>query len=270
MGSSFGKMGSLTLTFLGTGTSLGVPIIGCHCEVCLSKDKRDKRLRTSALVESDKGTRISIDAGPDFRYQMLRQQIEYLDAVLITHEHRDHTAGLDDLRAFNYLQQRPMDIYCNREALNGMRKMYYYVFENSHYPGIPEFNLHEIDAFTNKTFKVKELDILPIKVMHAKLPTLAYRIGSLAYITDAKTIPPSQEKKLYGVKTLVVNALRWQEHFAHFTINEALALIERIQPQEAYFTHLSHEIGPYEGFETKYLPANVHLAYDGLKIKAEY
>ncbi|MDO5760291.1 MAG: MBL fold metallo-hydrolase [Bacteroidota bacterium] len=262
-------MGYLTLTFLGTGTSLGVPIIGCHCEVCLSKDKRDNRLRTSALIESDKGTRISIDAGPDFRYQMLCEHIEYLDAVLITHEHRDHTAGLDDVRAFNYLQQRPMDIYANKEALVGMRKMYYYVFENSYYPGIPEFNLHEVDAFTDKSFRIKELDIVPIKVMHAKLPILAYRIGSLAYITDAKTIPPSQEKKLYGVKTLVVNALREREHFAHFSVKEALSLIERIQPQEAYFTHISHEIGKYESVEKK-LPSNVHLAYDGLKIFAEY
>ena len=262
-------MGSLKLTFLGTGTSLGVPIIGCHCEVCLSKDLRDKRLRTSALIESDKGTRICIDAGPDFRYQMLREKVEYLDAILITHEHRDHTAGLDDVRAFNYLQQRPMDIYGNKEALAGMKKMYYYVFDNAQYPGIPEFNLHEIDAFTCKTLKIKDLEITPIKVMHAKLPTLAYRIGSLTYITDAKTIAPSQMKKLYGTKTLVVNSLRKKEHFSHFTVTEALSLVEEIQPQEAYFIHLSHEVGPYAKFE-KTLPKNVHLAYDGLQIEAEY
>lgn len=265
MGSSISKMGSLKLTFLGTGTSLGVPIIGCHCEVCLSNDTRDKRLRTSALIESDRGTRVCIDSGPDFRYQMLREGIEYLDAILITHEHRDHTAGLDDIRAFNYLQKGAMDIYGNREALNGMRKMYYYVFENAQYPGVPNFNLHEIDPHNTEHFTIKDLDIIPIEVMHAKLPTLAFRIGSLAYVTDAKTIDIAQEKKLYGVKTLVVNALRKQEHFSHFTIDQAIALIERVQPQEAYLTHLSHEVGPYEKIE-KQLPQNIHLAYDGLKI----
>ncbi len=266
MGSSIGKMGSLKLTFLGTGTSLGVPIIGCHCEVCSSKDKRDKRLRTSVVVESDKGTRICIDSGPDFRYQILREGIEYLDAILVTHEHRDHTAGLDDIRAFNYLQGRPMDIYANREAIQGMKKMYYYVSDNAHYPGVPEFNFHEIDPHTIDSFSVKELDIVPIEVMHAKLPTLAFRIGALAYVTDAKTIDIEQERKLYGVRTLVVNALRKQKHFSHFTIEEALSLIERVKPQQAYLIHLSHEIGPYKTFE-KTLPKNVHLAYDGLQIE---
>ncbi|MBR1770289.1 MAG: MBL fold metallo-hydrolase [Bacteroidales bacterium] len=262
-------MGSLKLTFLGTGTSLGVPIIGCHCEVCSSMDKRDKRLRTSALIDTDKGTRICIDAGPDFRYQMLREKVEYLDAILITHEHRDHTAGLDDVRSFNYLQRKSMDIYGNKEALAGMRKMYYYVFENSHYPGVPEFNLHEINPFITGSFKINELEIVPIKVMHAQLPTLAYRIGSLAYITDAKMISPKQEEKLYGVETLVVNALRWTEHFSHFTIHEALALIEKVKPKVAYLTHLSHEVGPYKDFQ-QFLPDNVHLAYDGLQISVDY
>lgn len=261
-------MGTLTLTFLGTGTSLGVPIIGCNCEVCSSNDLKDKRLRTSALIQTDKGCNILLDCGPDFRYQMLREGVSRLDAVLITHEHRDHTAGLDDLRAYNYIQKRPTDIYANSHAIEGMHRMYYYVFENFKYPGVPKFILHEIDAHKCESFNVSGVDIVPLEVMHANLPVLAYRIGSLAYITDAKTIEGNEERKLQGVDTLVVNALRRDSHFSHFTLDEALALIDRVRPRVAYLTHISHEMGLYD--KVTDLPSNVHMAYDGLRISASY
>ena len=262
-------MGSLKLTFLGTGTSLGVPIIGCPCEVCLSKDPKDKRLRTSAFIQTDKGVCLCIDSGPDFREQMLREGIEKIDAVLITHEHRDHVAGLDDVRAYNYIQQKPMPIYGNSLALKGLQKMFYYAFRKKLYPGSPEFELHKINPKKDKSFFIEGVEIIPIEVMHAQLPTLAYRIGKLAYVTDAKTIDPKEEEKLYGVNTLIVNALRKEEHFSHFSLSEALALVERVKPKVTYLTHLSHLMGPYASFEKK-LPANVHLAYDGLQIEEEY
>ena len=280
-------MGKMTITFLGTGTSLGVPIPGCDCNVCLSSDKRDIRLRTSCLVTFDdeinpktgEAWQICIDAGPDFRYQMLRENVQYLDAILLTHEHRDHIAGLDDVRSYNYLQQCPMPVFGNKEALIGVKKMMYYAFENAVYPGVPEFELHEVSVHKedcNKQSAVTDSDILneihfgnikimPIEVMHAQLPTLAYRIGDFAYITDAKTISNEEKQKLSGVKTLVVNALRREEHFSHFTLDEALSLIDFVQPDVAYLTHLSHLMGPYKDFG-QFLPDNVHLAYDGLKI----
>ncbi|MBP3253793.1 MAG: MBL fold metallo-hydrolase [Bacteroidales bacterium] len=263
------------VTFLGTGTSLGVPIPGCKCEVCSSNDKRDKRLRTSCLITFEnivnktalRPLQIAIDAGPDFRYQMLRADVQHLDAILITHEHRDHTAGLDDVRAYNYLQQKAMPLYGNKKALQGVEKMMYYAFHPM-YPGVPEFELHFLDVNNDKYFTVGGIDIVPIEVMHAKLPVLAYRIGNFAYITDAKTISEKEKQKLNGVKTLVVNALREEEHFSHFTLQQALDLIEEIKPDVAYLTHMSHLMGPYETFQ-KRLPANVFLAYDGLQIHAQ-
>lgn len=290
-------MGNLTLTFLGTGTSLGVPIPGCDCETCQSLDEKDKRLRTSCLLTFDtinpittKQYQIVIDAGPDFRYQMLRENVRYIDAILLTHEHRDHIAGLDDVRSYNYLQKSPIPIYGNVEALIGVKKMMYYAFENAMYPGLPEMDLHLIGInpkrdisfkekyflrnskdklLLDKCFFVGNIEVIPIEVMHAKLPTLAYRIGKFAYITDAKTISDEEKQKLIGVKTLVVNALRKTPHFSHFTLDEALELIDFIKPDVAYLTHISHEMGPYKDYK-KYLPDNVHLAYDTLKIEVNY
>lgn len=262
-------MGKLALTFLGTGTSLGVPIVNCKCKVCQSTDSKDKRLRTSALITTDTHTQINIDAGPDFRYQMLRSRVSYLDAILITHEHRDHIGGLDDVRSFNYVQKSSMPIYGNKQALEGIQKHLYYVFNNQNYPGIPSFELHEIDIHTCSSFKIKDLNIIPIEVMHAKLPILSYRIGDLAYITDAKTIANNQKTKLKGVRTLVVNALRKDEHFSHFNLKQALDLINEIKPKYAYLTHLSHEMGLYSEIKDT-LPENVYFAYDTLKIEEYY
>ena len=285
------------VTFLGTGTSLGVPIPGCDCEVCSSLDDKDKRLRTSCLLTFDeinpktnKPWQICIDAGPDFRYQMLRENVKYLDAILLTHEHRDHIAGLDDVRSYNYLQKCPMPVFGNKEALTGLKKMMYYAFENALYPGLPEFDLHLIginpqrkfsetekkylqnvkdNLFLDNSFHIGNIEIQPVEVMHAKLPALAYRIGKFAYITDAKTISDKEKKKLLGVKTLVVNALRNGEHFSHFTVEEALELIDYVKPDRAFLTHMSHEIGLYRDVQ-KSLPDNVFPAYDTLQLEVEY
>lgn len=259
-------MGYLNIVFLGTGTSQGVPVIGCDCEVCLSNQKKDKRLRSSILITSDKGTQITIDAGPDFRTQMLNENVKYLDAILVTHAHRDHVSGLDDVRSYNYLQQSPMPIFANKYAIESIKKEFSYAFSDIKYPGLPEFSMQEVDTEKQSTIKIKELDIIPIEVMHFKLPILAYRIGDFAYITDAKTISEKEKQKLKGVKHLVVNALRKEEHFSHFSLQEALNLIEEIKPEKAYLTHISHFLGFHQEINRE-LPSNVQLAYDGLKIR---
>jgi phosphoribosyl 1,2-cyclic phosphate phosphodiesterase len=261
-------MGYLDIVFLGTGTSQGVPVIGCDCEVCLSKQEKDKRLRSSILITSDKGTQITIDAGPDFRTQMLNERVKYLDAILVTHAHRDHVSGLDDVRSYNYLQQSPMPIFANKYAIESIKNEFSYAFSDIKYPGLPEFSMQEVDTEKQSTIKIKELDIIPIEVMHFKLPILAYRIGDFAYITDAKTITSKEKQKLKGVKHLVVNALRKEEHFSHFSLQEALNLIEEIKPEKAYLTHISHFLGKDKEI-SKELPKNVQLAYDGLKIRIQ-
>lgn len=259
-------MGYLNIVFLGTGTSQGVPVIGCDCEVCLSNQKKDKRLRSSILITSDKGTQITIDAGPDFRTHMLNENVKYLDAILVTHAHRDHVSGLDDVRSYNYLQQCSMPIFANQYAVKSIKNEFSYAFSNVKYPGLPEFDLQEVDIDKDSTIKIKELEITPIEVMHFKLPILAYRIGDFAYITDAKTISEKEKQKLKGVKHLVVNALRKEEHFSHFSLQEALNLIEEIKPEKAYLTHISHFLGFHQEINRE-LPSNVQLAYDGLKIR---
>ncbi len=252
----------MKLTFLGTGTSQGIPIIACKCPVCLSTDRRDKRLRTSAMIEVDDKT-IVIDSGPDFRYQMLRAKVEKLDAIIFTHEHKDHTAGLDDVRAFNWVNKKAVDIYAEERVQTSLKQEFAYVFAEFRYPGIPQLNLWTVE---NKPFYINGTKIVPIRVKHFKLPVYGYRINNLAYITDANHISEEEKGKLKGLKVLVLNALRKEKHLSHFTLSEALALIKELKPQRAYLTHFSHQLGFHEEI-SKELPDNVFMAYDGLEIE---
>jgi phosphoribosyl 1,2-cyclic phosphate phosphodiesterase len=252
----------VTITFLGTGTSQGVPVIACNCEVCLSADKRDKRLRTSIMLETN-GSVVVIDSGPDFRYQMLRANVQHLDAIVFTHEHKDHIAGMDDIRAFNYKQNGPIDVYANPRVQTALRREFFYIFEQAKYPGIPQITLHTIGL---NPFSIGDINFIPIEVMHHKLPVLGYRINDFTYITDAKTVAETEKQKIKGTKTLVINALQKQEHVSHFTLDEALAFAEEIGAEKTYFTHISHRLGKYEDV-MKLLPLNVQLAYDGLKLE---
>ncbi len=251
----------MTITILGSGTSGGVPMIGCSCAVCRSADPRDKRLRASVLIEVN-NNHFVIDAGPDFRQQMLRENVNRLDAIIFTHAHRDHTAGLDDIRAFNYFQQKPMDIYCTGEVEASLRKEYHYVFDGQWYPGLPQMQFFPI---SNRPFFIGEVKFLPIEVMHYKMPVFGYRINNFTYITDANFISPEEIEKMRGSEVLVINALRQEKHISHFTLEEALAVIEEVKPAVAYLTHMSHQMGKHAEIELD-LPANVHLAWDGLRI----
>ena len=257
----------MKLTFLGTGTSQGVPVIGCRCEVCRSSDRRDRRLRTSAMVECG-SRRIVIDAGPDFRYQMLREGVDHIDAILLTHEHKDHTGGIDDVRAFNFVDYptiHTMHIYGNEPTIDAVRHDFAYAFAENKYVGVPEIKLHTIDE--SKSFDIEGIEITPIVGKHSeRFRSVGYRFGALAYLTDMNYISPDEEAKLQGVDTLVVNALRWESHNSHYSVAEALALIERVAPRRAYLTHMSHRIGLHSTTE-EMLPEGVHLAYDGLQIE---
>ena len=248
---------------MGTGTSQGVPVIACQCAVCQSTDKRDKRLRTSILMEFEDGTNIVVDTGPDFRYQMLRQDVRHLDAVLVTHSHKDHIAGMDDLRAFNYQQQQSIPIYGTELTHEALRREFYYAFAEHKYPGIPRLSLEPIAAAV--PFTVGQQQIMPFEVMHYKMPVMGFRIGNFAYITDAKTVSDSSKQLLKGVDTLVVNALQEEPHISHFTKDEALAFAEEIQAKTTYLTHISHRFGKHEDIQRS-LPDGVYLAYDQLVI----
>lgn len=252
----------MRLIFLGTGTSQGVPVIACHCHVCRSSDERDTRFRTSALVQID-DKNIIFDIGPDFRQQMLRHSVDRLDAILITHAHRDHVGGLDDIRSFNYVQHSKMDVYLNNEAATAIQRDYHYIFEPHIYPGLPEANLHVV----NSRFAIPNspLEVVPIHAMHKDLPILGYRIRNFAYITDANYISDSELDKLNGLRVLVINALRKDKHFSHFCLPEALEVIARLKPEQAYITHISHEMGRHADVERE-LPNGVHLAHDNLTL----
>jgi phosphoribosyl 1,2-cyclic phosphate phosphodiesterase len=252
----------LKVTFLGTGTSQGIPVIACDCETCNSTDIKDKRLRTSVLIESD-NTMVVIDTGPDFRQQMLNEKVLRLDGILYSHEHRDHIAGLDDIRAFNFVQQKPMDIYAEERVIRALKYEFPYIFSEKKYPGVPKVNIHEINSFE---FIINDLKIIPVRVMHYRLPIMAFRIGEFAYITDADYISEDEKEKLIGVKYLVVNALRKEKHISHFSLDQALELIKELSPKKAYLIHLSHQMGLYSNLQ-KELPPNVQLSYDGLKIE---
>jgi phosphoribosyl 1,2-cyclic phosphate phosphodiesterase len=249
------------ITFLGTGTSQGVPIIACPCAICQSKDSKDKRLRTSILIE-EKGKTFVIDTGPDFRQQMLRENVKKLDAVIFTHEHKDHTAGFDDIRAFNFIQKKKMDVYASTRVQEAIRREYSYIFSDFKYPGIPEIDLHLLE---NKLINIKGVDFLPVEVMHYKLPVFGYRVGDFSYITDANYISDIEKEKIKNSKVLVLNALRRETHISHFTLEQAIELVKELKPEKAYFTHISHQLGLHTDVQ-KELPDNIELAYDGLKI----
>lgn len=259
----------MKVTFLGTGTSQGVPVIGCRCNVCRSADRRDHRLRTSAMVECD-GVRIIIDAGPDFRYQMLRAGVRRIDAILLTHQHKDHIGGIDDVRAFNFVDYpviRRVDIYATPVTAKCVRKDFDYAFAEDKYRGVPEIALHQIDPAT--PFTAAGIEIIPIEGRHSdRFEVTGYRIGRFAYLTDFSYISPENIERLRGIDTLVVNALRWTKHDSHFNVEEALSLIAEVSPRKAYLTHMSHEIGLAADIGSR-LPDNVEAAYDTLQIEIE-
>ncbi|MDC8003967.1 MBL fold metallo-hydrolase [Aureisphaera galaxeae] len=252
----------LTVTFLGTGTSQGIPVIGSTHPVCLSKDPKDKRLRVSVLIQWDDHT-IVVDCGPDFRQQMLRENVNKIEAVLITHEHNDHVAGIDDIRPF-YFRQGDIPFYAEDRVFKALHKRFAYVFEvENKYPGAPTITEHTISK--EQTFQVLDREVIPIEVMHGSLPVLGFRIDGFAYLTDVKTIAEEEMEKLKGTEVLVLNALREEPHNTHLNIEEALEIVQKIQPKKAYFTHISHLMGFHEEVEAR-LPENVHLAYDTLTI----
>lgn len=255
----------MKITFLGTGTSQGIPVIGCKCAVCKSADKKDKRLRVSVWIETgDKS--IVIDSGPDFRYQMLRAGVEDLDAILYTHEHKDHVAGLDDIRPYNYILKKRIDIYATERVQQALKREFQYIFADVKYHGLPQINLHTITAADD--FKVGNSTIVPFEVMHHKLPILGYRIGDFTYITDAKTINEQSLEKIKGTKVLVLNALQKEDHISHLTFAEAIAMANKVGAETTYFTHISHNLGLHEEI-SKELPPHIKLAYDGLTFEVD-
>jgi phosphoribosyl 1,2-cyclic phosphate phosphodiesterase len=253
----------MKITFFGTGTSQGVPVIGCKCVACTSIDSKDKRLRTSALIEVC-GKKILIDAGPDFRQQLLRAGISSLDAILLTHEHKDHTGGLDDVRALNYISGKPVEIYAENRVLRSIRSEYPYAFADNPYPGVPEMNLNAIDEDT--PFMIEDIEIVPVRVLHHKLPVLGFRIADLVYITDANRIDSAGMEKIHGCKVLVINALRKEQHLSHFTLSQALEVARASEAGQTYLTHISHQMGLHEEL-IKELPDSVRPAYDCLTLE---
>lgn len=252
----------MKLTFLGTGTSQGVPVIACQCNVCQSADSKDNRLRTSALIEAGE-TVFTIDAGPDFRCQMLRENVKKLDAIFVTHGHKDHVGGMDDIRAFNFLQRKPMVVFADKYAVDSIKKEFSYAFEDDKYPGVPNFDLQLINI---NPIHFNDIIIEPIPLMHAQLPITGFRIGDLTYITDANYISEKSINKIKGSNILIINALRIKKHISHFNLEEALEIIQKINPKIAYLTHISHMFGTHKEI-SELLPENVNVAYDGLKIE---
>jgi phosphoribosyl 1,2-cyclic phosphate phosphodiesterase len=251
----------LKITFLGTGTSSGVPMIACSCEVCTSTDKKDKRLRSSILVQS-KTTTLVIDTTPDFRYQMLRAEVKNLDAVVYTHPHKDHIAGLDDVRAYNFFSKKSMEIYANKLTEEALRREFMYAFNDNKYPGLPKLNINTI---TPEPFLVGDIPIIPIVVYHLNMPVLGFRFGKFTYITDANRIDKNEKQKIIGSEVIVLNALRKEKHISHFSLDEAAALVNELNIPDVYFTHMSHQIGKHEDVNSM-LPPNMQLAWDGLEL----
>jgi phosphoribosyl 1,2-cyclic phosphate phosphodiesterase len=254
---------SMHVTFLGTGTSQGIPVIACRCDICTSSDPRDHRLRSSILVETC-GLRIVVDCGPDFRQQMLREDIRSIDAILVTHAHKDHLGGLDDVRAFNYILQRPAAVYATPEVQKQIRREYSYAFGGDRYPGVPEIDLIK---FGKRPFHIQSLKVIPVRALHFGEDHYVYgfRIGAFTYLTDVYRISEEEKDKIRGSKVIVVNALRKKPHYSHMNLDEALALLEELKPERGFLTHISHQMGLHAVVE-KDLPANVRMAYDGLKV----
>jgi phosphoribosyl 1,2-cyclic phosphate phosphodiesterase len=251
----------LKITFLGTGTSTGVPMVACECVVCSSPDKKDKRLRSSILVESSTTTFV-VDTTPDFRYQMLREHVKKLDAVLFTHPHKDHIAGLDDVKAFSFFSGNPMEVFANALTEESLKREFIYVFSDKKYPGIPEINLNTIDL---TPFMIGDIPVIPISVWHLKMPVFGFRFGDFTYITDANKIDDAEKEKIKGSRVMVLNTLRHREHLSHFSLKEAISVVNELQVPKGYFTHISHQLGLHEEV-SKELPAHMTLAYDGLQL----
>ena len=251
----------MKVTFLGTGTSQGVPIITCTCVVCSSTDPRDNRLRTSVLIETEH-TNIVLDTGPDFRQQMLRENVQKVDAIVFTHGHKDHTAGFDDIRGFNWKTKEAMEVYANEEVEIVLKRDFHYAFAEHKYPGVPNLNLNVVQ---NKNFMIRDVTITPIEVLHYKLLVFGYRIGDFSYITDANFISDSEKEKLKGSKVLVLNALRKSEHISHFTLDQAVAIAQEIGAEQTYLIHMSHQMGLHSDIDQE-LPEGINLAYDGLAV----
>lgn len=252
---------SIDITFLGTGTSSGVPMIGCDCEVCRSTDPRDNRLRSSIMVRSS-DTTLVVDTTPDFRYQMLRTRTNHVDAILFTHPHKDHIAGLDDIRAFNFFSRQPMQLFANYLTEEALRRDYYYAFAEHKYPGVPEVQMNLIDE---RPFHVGTLSVIPIEVWHLKMPVLGFRFGKFTYITDANRLDEEAKEKVRGSEVLVLNALRKEKHISHFSLEEAISLVKELEVPRAYFTHISHQLGMHAAISAE-LPEGIHLAHDGLTL----
>ena len=252
----------LTITFLGTGTSSGVPMVACDCGVCKSNDEKDQRLRSSILVQSSK-TSFVVDTTPDFRYQMLREQVKKLDAVLYTHPHKDHIAGLDDVKAFTFVSGNAMEIFANELTQEALKREFYYIFTDKKYPGIPQVNINTIDL---TPFSIGDIPVIPILVWHLNMPVLGFRFGDFTYITDANRMEETEKDKIKGSKTLVINALRHKKHLSHFTLDEAINLVQELNVPQAYFTHISHQLGKHQQINSE-LPNGVELAYDGMRLR---
>ena len=251
----------MKITFLGTGTSQGVPVIACKCDVCLSNNLKDKRLRSSVLIEFQNKT-IVIDTGPDFRQQMLRERVEKLDAVLFTHAHKDHVGGLDDIRSFNFRSKKPMDIFCTNDVLNALRMEYSYIFSEKTYPGVPKVNVNIIE---NNNFYIDDIEIQPIRALHYKLPVLGFRIKNFVYLTDLSEINSAEKRKMINADVIVLDSLRKEPHLSHLSLDESIVLIKELKPKQAYLIHISHLMGLHDQVNSE-LPNNIHLSYDGLQL----